>query len=97
MNFTNAELQKFCGEYKPIPGPGASPNSIFIIIKGSNLFRNIPFPPDWKLIPISNARFVYDDDDANRYMDFTFDKEGNTSGLTIYYTDNRTFSYERVK
>jgi retinol-binding protein 3 len=97
MNFSNEQLQKFCGEYKPVPGPGATPNGIFIILKGSNLFRNIPFPPDWKLIPISNTRFVYDNDDANRYLDFTMDKEGNPSGLTIYYTDGRTFSYEKVK
>lgn len=24
INFTNTELQRFCGEYKPIPGPGSS-------------------------------------------------------------------------
>lgn len=97
MSFTTQELQKFCGEYKPIPGPGASPNSVFILAKGNDLFRNIPFPPDWKLVPISNTRFVYDSDDANRYMDFTLDKNGNPTGLTIYYTDSRTFSYEKVK
>ncbi len=96
LNFTNQQLQKFCGEYKPIPGPGASPNSIMILLKGNNLYRNIPFPPDWKLIPISNTRFLYDNDDANRYMEFTIDKDGNPSGLTIYYTD-RNFSYEKVK
>lgn len=30
-------------------------------------------------------------------MDFTLDKEENLSGLTIYYSDGRTFSYEKVK
>ncbi len=97
LNFSNEQLQKYCAEYKPIPGPGASPNSINIILKGNNLYRNIPFPPDWKLIPISNTRFVYDNDDMNRYMEFAFDKDGNTTGLTIYYTDGRKFSYTKIK
>jgi len=96
-NLTNPELQKFCGEYKPIPGPGASPNSISIILKGSNLFRSIPYPPDWKLIPIGDTRFLYDNDDANRYMDFILNKEGNPTGLTIFYIDGKTFSYEKSK
>jgi hypothetical protein len=96
MDFTKEQLQKFCGEYKPLPGPGASPVNLSIIVKGNNLFRSIPFPPDWKLIPISNTRFVYDNDEGNRYMEFTLDKEGNPSGLTIYYID-RKFSYERLK
>lgn len=96
LNFTNEELKKFCGEYKPIPGPGASPVNLNIIIKGSNLYRSIPFPPDWKLIPISSTRFLYDNDDTNRYMEFTLDKNGVPSGLTIYYTD-RKFVYERIK
>ena len=96
MNFSNQQLQKFCGEYKPIPGPGSPPNNISIIIKGSNLFRSIPFPPDWKLIPISNTRFLYDNDDANRYLDFKLDKDGNPSGFTIYYPD-KNLSFEKVK
>lgn len=97
LNLNNDQLKKYCGEYKPIPGPGASPNSIIILLKENSLYRNIPFPPDWKLVPINNTRFLYDNDDANRYMEFKFDKDGNTTGLTIYYIDSRKFSYEKIK
>lgn len=95
-DYTNEELLKFCGEFKPIPGPGASTFMLTVILKGGHIYRNIPIPPDWKLIPLGNTRFVYDNDDYNRYMDFILDKNGNVSGLTIYRPDGN-FQYERVK
>jgi hypothetical protein len=87
-------LLKFCGDYRPLPGQDIIPMSI--IMKGCDLFRHIPYPPDWKLIPISNTRLVYDNDDKTRYMDFIFDKEGNPTGVTLYYTD-RKFVFEKVR
>lgn len=96
MPFSSEQLQKFCGEYKPIPGLGASPTNLFILLKGNELYRNIPFPPDWKLIPISSTRFIYENDEADRYMEFSISQEGKVTGLSIYYTD-RMFSYEKIK
>jgi C-terminal processing protease CtpA/Prc len=64
LNFTQEELKKFCGEYKPIPSPGSSQFIMSIVMKGCNIYRSIPVPPDWKLIPISKTRFVYDNDET---------------------------------
>lgn len=99
MNLCNEQLQKFCGVYKPLPNLNAppSPVDVTILLKENNLYRSIPFPPDWKLIPISSTRFLYDNDDANRFLDFTLDKNGNPTHLTVHYTDGRTFYYEKIK
>lgn len=96
MNLSNQELSKFCGSYKPVTSPGSSPFTMEILIKGSAIYRSIPIPPDWKLLPISSTRFVYDNDDSGRFMDFILDKDGKVTGVTIHRADG-TFSYEKVK
>jgi hypothetical protein len=86
-NFTPEQLQKFCGQFNP---------GLTIVLKGSCLYRSIPGQPDCKLTPISNTRFVLDNDEAYRYIDFTIDKNDNVSGLSI----NRigaSFSYDKAK
>lgn len=94
--FTREDLLKFCGEFISKPVPGASPYPLTMIVKGDHLYRHIAMPPDWKLIPVSNTRFVYDNDEYNRYMEFTFDNDGKVSGLTIYRYDG-VYPYDRVK
>jgi hypothetical protein len=96
INLSPEQLQALFGVYKPVPGPGASPVNLTILVKGNTLYRSIPIPPDWKLLPISANRFVYENDESNRFMEFAFDKDGHPTGLTIFYPD-REFVYERVK
>lgn len=93
---TTQELQKFCGEFKPVPGPGASPFNVSIILKGNNLSRSIDLPPDYKLIPISKTRFVYHNAEWNRCMDFILDKDGNVTSITLHKNEG-DFSYEKIK
>lgn len=68
---TKQELSRYCGEYYTLePNPI---KSIFIVLKGSHLFRHLDNgSDDILLVPVAPGKFVYDDD-TGRAIEFIRD------------------------
>lgn len=69
------ELIKYCGEYNP-SDPNASTTTLFIVLNGNHICRHLsPGTGDVRLIPLSDSKFICDDD-SGRTIDFVKDKNG---------------------
>jgi hypothetical protein len=76
IQLPNKDLQNFCGEYYT-SDPNNPVQSVFVILKGNQIFRHLnDGAEDIRLVPISDRKFVYDDD-SGRGVEFLADgKEG---------------------
>lgn len=80
------ELIKYCGEYNP-SDPNTSTTTLFIVLNGNHICRHLsPGTSDIRLIPLSDSKFIYDDD-SGRTIDFVKDKNGAVLSMILSSQD----------
>jgi hypothetical protein len=78
-------LLKYSGDYIPLDhNPHLQP--LFIIVKGDCLFRHSIMFGDIRLVPITNKKFIYNDE-TGRTIEFVLDNKGEASTITLSRQD----------